>query len=321
MKLEEGLLSPTKRYLVGVSGGRDSVALLHWLHGLGYQRLVVCHLNHGLRGRESGQDARFVTRLAAKLGCELECGKVDVARLAQEQSLSMETAAREARLEFFAAMARKHRCLRVILAHHAEDQAETVLMRVLRGTGLAGLSGMEAETAVTVGRTRLHLIRPMLHLRRAEIDAYVAQRKLAFREDSTNSDLTPTRNCLRGHLLPEINRSLGRDVSPSLLRLATIAAREDDLLHQLTLDLASRVIQPDGSLVLGPELKAAHLALQHRVLHHWLKEQKVPGLGAEVVEEAARLITQREPARINLAGGLQLRRKSGRITVATQAGR
>ncbi len=310
--------NPTKRHLIGVSGGRDSVALLHALHELGYARLVVCHVNHGLRGHASGQDARFVERLALRLGYEIESTKADVAALAQDRRQSVETVAREVRLEFFAAMARKHRCPRVFLAHHAEDQAETVLMRVLRGTGAGGLAGMSAESVMKVGKTRLQLLRPLLNVRRAAIDAYLAGRGLKHREDASNTDTGHARNQVRHELLPSLSAALGRDVAPMLLRLAVIAGREDDLLAELTQELLAPLMEPDGSLALKPALVTAHSALQHRVLHQWLKQQGVANLGSEVIEEAVRLITQREPARINLAADLQLRRKAGRLRVARQ---
>ncbi len=310
--------SPTKRYLIGVSGGRDSVALLHALHGLGYRKLVVCHVNHGLRGRASAQDAVFVKKLALRLGLEFEGHKADVPVLARERKASIETVAREVRLEFFAAMARRHRCPRVLLAHHSEDQAETVLMRVLRGTGIGGLAGMAEETALTVGKMKLMLLRPMLRVRRKEIDAYVMAAGIAFREDATNADSKATRNRVRNDLLPLVSKMLGQDVSPMLARLARIARRDDDLLSELSKALAAEVMDADGGLVLTEGFKAAHGALQHRVMLGWLQKNEVPGLTHEVVEAAVRLVAQREPARINLPGGQQVRRKSGRLMIANQ---
>lgn len=294
------------------------MALLNVLHRLGFRKLVVCHVNHTLRGRASTQDAMFVKRLAGRLELEFEGIKVDIAALAKESRESIETVAREARLEFFAAMARKHRCPRVFLAHHAEDQAETVLMRVLRGTGIGGLAGMAEESSMTVGKTKLLLLRPMLGVRRKDIDAFVAANKIAFREDATNAETKATRNRVRNDLLPMVSTALGQDAAPMLARLARIARREDDLLRRLSDTLAAKVIRDDGNLEVTAEFKAAHEALQHRVLLAWLQKQGVTGLTNEVVEDAARLVTHREPARINLPGGLQLRRKAGRLTIAQQ---
>jgi len=309
---------PTKRYLIGVSGGRDSVALLHALHGLGYRKLVVCHVNHGLRGRASAQDAMFVRKLALRMGLEFEGVNVEVMKLARERKASIETVAREVRLEFFAEVARRHRCPRVFLAHHAEDQAETVLMRVLRGTGIGGLAGMAEEAPIKVGRTKMELLRPMLQVRRKEIDAYVMAAGIAFREDATNAESKATRNRVRNDLLPVISEALGQDVAPMLARLARIARRDDDLLSGLSETLAAEVLDADGGLVLTKDFKAAHEALQHRVMLGWLQKNEVPGLTHEVVEAAVRLVAQREPARINLPGGLQVRRKAGRLMIANQ---
>ena len=304
--------------LIGVSGGRDSVVLLHWLHGLGFPRLIVCHVNHGLRGRASGQDAMFVKRLAERLGYEFEGLKADVTKLAKERRQSVETVAREVRLAFFAEMARKHRCPRVFLAHHADDQAETVLMRVLRGTGISGLAGMAAETTMSVGKTKLMLLRPMLGVRRQEIDDFVKANGVEFREDSTNAETKATRNRLRNDLLPLLSAELGQDVAPMLVRLANIARRDDDLLSSLSAALAEKAIQPDGSLVLSSEFKAAHESLQHRVILSWLQGRSVSDLKHEVIEAAVRLLTQHEPARVNLPGDLQIRRKAGRLTIGRQ---
>ena len=141
LPLELGSLSRTARYLVGVSGGRDSVALLHALVEAGFRRLIVCHLNHGLRGRAAAADARFVATLAARLGLECESEQVDVARLAKKMGQSLETAAREVRYAFFARVARRRRCRSLFLGHHAGDQVETFLFNLFRGSGRGGLGG------------------------------------------------------------------------------------------------------------------------------------------------------------------------------------
>lgn len=320
MQLDLVACPPRQRYLIGVSGGRDSVVLLHALHSAGYHKLVVCHVNHRLRGRASTADAAFVRKLAKKLGYAFESIAVDVAKRAKAEKQSIETCARAVRHEFFAAVAKKHRCPRLFLAHHAEDQAETVLMRVLRGTGLSGLAGMKPSTKITIGKTTLTLLRPLLKLRRSEIDAYIAEHDLSYREDATNADTKPTRNKLRHDLLPMLSEAIGREVTSPLLRLATVAQREDDLVRLIALGLIEdeALIQEDGSLALKPALKGAHTALQHRVLHTWLDLCGVPGLTQELIEQAVLLITQPEPARINLPQQLQLRRKAGRLWIAEQ---
>ena len=315
IKLSPGLL---KRSLIGVSGGRDSVALLHLLHSAGCRRLIVCHVNHGLRGRASGQDAAFVRKLAENLGYEFEGTKLNVKALAKDRKQSIELTARNVRLEFFAALVRKHRCARVILAHHADDQAETVLMRMLRGTGIGGLAGMSEETEVVVGKTKLVLLRPLLGVRRSDIDAYVVAQGIRFREDSTNGVAEATRNRVRLDLIPHASAVRGHDVVPMLVRLAGIARRDDQLLSALAEELRLSVVASDGSLALSSEFKVAHEALQYRVVMAWLQKWNVPGIDQETVEDVVRLATQFQPSRVNLPSGLQVRRKSGRLTIARQ---
>ena len=136
-----------KRYLIGVSGGRDSIALLHWMkYEIGCKDLIVCHLNHSLRGRESGSDSRFVRNLAKSYGFHFECEKKDVLLLSKRKKISIEMAAREARMNFFGRAASKWRCSRVVLAHHADDNVETILMNLFRGSGR--LSGIKEKSVI-----------------------------------------------------------------------------------------------------------------------------------------------------------------------------
>src|SRR5438874_11533769 len=136
--------SPVQPYLIGVSGGRDSVTLLHWLTSLGYRKLIVCHLDHELRGRASQVDARFVASMAAKLGLNCEIGRTDVRGLAAQSKLSIETAARAARFAFFIRVARQKRCRTIFLAHHADDLVETALLNLLRGASPGGVAAMRS---------------------------------------------------------------------------------------------------------------------------------------------------------------------------------
>src|SRR6516162_2135950 len=139
---------PDACYLIAVSGGRDSVALLQWLISLGYERLIVCHLNHRLRGRSSDADARFVKSLVERYNqglaarIQFELGSANVRAFANQKKLSIETAAREARYAFFAETARRRNCTTIFVAHHADDLVETFLMNLFRGAGSAGLAAI-----------------------------------------------------------------------------------------------------------------------------------------------------------------------------------
>src|SRR5438477_9580310 len=185
---------PDARYLIGVSGGRDSVALLHALVDFGYKKLIVCHLNHQLRGRSSDTDARFVQRLAAKYDVDLEFGSTNVQTLAKKKKMSIETAARDARYSFFAKAAKRKRSRTIFLAHHADDLVETFLLNLFRGAGLTGLAAMRQIAAREVDGMELTIVRPLLGTTRQEIDAFLKTHRLKYRDDATNQTLVPLRN-------------------------------------------------------------------------------------------------------------------------------
>src|SRR5262245_62321201 len=163
---------PNTHYLIGVSGGRDSVALLHWLISLGYDRLIVCHLNHRLRGRSSDADARFVKKLAENFDADFELGATDVRTLAKKSRMSIETAAREARYAFFAETTRRRNCRTIFVAHHADDLVETFLINLFRGAGTTGLTAMREISTRRIDSVDLTIARPFLCVWRKAIDHY-----------------------------------------------------------------------------------------------------------------------------------------------------
>lgn len=299
--------------LLAISGGQDSVALLHMLVSVGHPQLVLCHLNHGLRGRESGQDAAFIRRLAKRYDLPCEVGKADVAAFAKAERSSIELAARTLRYDFLQRMATQHGAMRIYLAHHADDQAETILANLCRGTGIGGLKGMLVETPASPS-----LCRPLLGVHRAEIQAYVEAHQLAFREDSSNASPHHRRNRLRHEVLPLLNQVYDRDVASLIVRLGRQAGRDDEYLWQQVIDFVKRegVLSADGSLRLTPELRSLHPALLSRVMYFWLGDKLgLPGVDAELIESAVTMLKPGGAAKINLAEGRHLRRKSGRLWV------
>lgn len=296
-------------YLVGVSGGRDSVALLHQLTELGYRRLVVCHLNHQLRGSSSRADAKFVERLAGKLCCRFERGLTDVAALARKSKQSLETAGRAARYEFFAKTARRRRCPTVFLGHHADDLVETFLMNLFRGAGPAGFSGMREIASRRISGTELKIVRPFLGIWREEIDRYVKTNRLDFRNDASNESLGPVRNRVRRRLIPYIEKQLGRNVRSSIWRAAIIAADEADWLDGLVDVKASATGQLDAD-----KLRANPRALQRRIIHKWLQSQGVGDLDFELIERVRALLDPKAAtAKTNLPRGRHVRRRAKKL--------
>jgi tRNA(Ile)-lysidine synthase len=297
-------LPPHRRYLVGVSGGRDSVALLHSLVSLGYRRLVVCHFDHRLRGRAGKADARFVEGLAKKWQLDFEGGSAEIGQLAVERRQSIETIGREERLAFFQRVGKGRRCPTIFLAHQADDQVETFLLRLLRGAGGHGLGAMRPRSRYQ----SLTLVRPLLAVWRSEVDEYVRKYRLKFREDASNTDLQLRRNRMRRVIIPFLEKQLGRKVKETIWRTATILAEEDDFLETLV----PLGLTKSGELPV-PALRQLAPALQRRAIRQWLAEGNVSEIGFSVIEAVRQLLTFEAPAKINLAKNRHVRRRAGKI--------
>lgn len=298
-------------YLAAVSGGRDSVALLHGLHALGFRRLIVCHLNHGLRGRAALRDARFTARLAGTLGYPIATGRADTRSYARERGISLETAARELRQVFFAACSRRHGCRKVLLAHHAEDQIETCLFNLLRGTGAAGLAGMRMRNDFQVGARRLTYLRPMLRIRREGIGGFLQSQHIRWREDATNEEMEHSRNRIRHQVLPVLEQALGPGCGGRILRAAEILRAEDEYLAE-----QADALKPRGGELPVTDLLQLPLALRRRVLRNWLARHGVAEPGFREVEEILAMAASKStPAKTNLPGGRHARRRAGLLFV------
>ncbi len=207
--------------LCAVSGGIDSVVMLHALHAISRKKALVLrvgHVDHGIRA-DSADVAGWVERLAERLGLMFVSMRVSAPAMVRRGGVSLEEAARKARYAALKQMAQDSAAECVVVAHHADDQAETVLHHILRGTGLAGLSGMPAERSIVDG-SAVTLVRPMLGFTRAEIEAYAASEELDYCEDSTNQDTSLTRNRIRRQLLPMLREQFNLRVVEALVRLA-----------------------------------------------------------------------------------------------------
>jgi len=298
---------PDARYLIGVSGGRDSVALLHWLGSLGYERLMVCHLNHRLRGRSSDADARFVKKLAENFDADFEPGATDVRAFAKKWRMSIETAAREARYAFFAETARRRNCGTIFVAHHADDLVETFLINLFRGAGSAGLASMREISTRRIDDVDLTIVRPFLCVWRKEIDDYVGEHRLRFREDATNKNLSPLRNRIRHRIIPYLEKTLGRNIRQNIWRTAIIAADEEKWIESELPDSTDA----DLSVI---KLRALPIALQRRALLKWLRTQNVSDVGFDAIERV-RSLADRDTriAKVNLPENRHARRRGGKI--------
>ena len=324
-------------YLVGVSGGRDSIALLHWLIEPGYQSLIVCHLNHQLRSRSSDADAHFVRKLAAnydgkivgqtprlpgsqagKRGArpttamahvDLEVGSTDVTRRPSRKSYRSRRLRAKPVINFFAQVAKRKRCRTIFLAHHADDQVETFLINLFRGAGTAGRASIREVATRRIDRVDLTIVRPFLGVWRSEIDQYVRNHRLRFREDASNKNLAPLRNRIRHRVIPYLEKTLGRNIHRSIWRAATIAAEEEDWIDNQLPD------SNDVDLSVGI-LRDLPIALQRRQIRNWLREQNVSDVGFDLIERVRSLLDHHSRvAKINLPRDRHVRRRAGKIFV------
>jgi tRNA(Ile)-lysidine synthase len=252
--------------VVAVSGGPDSMALLHLLHSVSKEqrlRLIVAHVNHGFRGEESERELHTVVRFAASLELPCETVTLDMPAYLQENRLNLQAAAREKRYAFLHDTAERHGASIIALAHHADDQAETVLMRLIRGAGLGGLSGMTDKRA----EKNMELIRPLLRMNKSGLLRYCEDYGIPYMVDSSNAKRDYFRNKVRLDILPYLEQYNPR-LSSSLQRLAEVAGAEDDYMEQQTeLLLESIVSRRQGHLEVScVDLTRLHVALQRRLI-------------------------------------------------------
>jgi tRNA(Ile)-lysidine synthase len=222
---EHALLSPGERVAAAVSGGADSAAMLRVLLDLKTELgivLSVAHFHHQIRGVEADADREFVGNLAVELQLEFHSGSANAPEYARDHKLSLESAARELRHRWFAELLRQGAADKIATAHTLDDQAETVLMRILRGTGARGLAGIAPE------QREKHLVRPLLRVTRQEIESYLTAIHQPWRNDSSNLDLTHTRNRVRHTLLPLLEKDFNPAIRQTLADLADVARAEDD---------------------------------------------------------------------------------------------
>ncbi len=260
----ECLFRPCDTLIVALSGGADSSLLLDLLTQLpGYNlHLIVAHLNHCLRGAESDGDEDFCRDLASSHSLLFEVRRTDVEKSASDLQLNLEDAGRRARIEFLDEMKIKYGAAAVVLAHHADDQAETVLMRLLRGSGMTGLSGMAY-------RNTRGYVRPMLDITRNQIEQYLCDHGLTWREDASNSDTVYLRNRIRHQLLPLLE-TYNPAIRSTLAATAYLISGDEALLMELTQQVFEQSCRVgEGGIVCGiTALRSLKPALRSRVFRH-----------------------------------------------------
>lgn len=300
MRRAELSLPPGSAVVCAVSGGADSVALLHWLwrnqEALGIT-VTAAHFNHSLRGEASDGDEAFVRGLCASWGVPLSVGRGDVAAHSRQSGMSIEEAARQLRYEFLLEQPGY-----IAVAHNADDQVETVLLNLLRGTGLRGLCAMEPR--------RGRLVRPLLAVTRREIEAYLDEHALPHQEDGTNGGDDALRNRLRHHVIPLL-RQENPNLAGTVGRMTELLRRDEAYLAARTQELLAQARREGGYDCLT--LAGAEEVLRRRALRQLLD---IPKPTMAHVEAAEALLQGTEgSAKLHLPGGCVLRRQYGLLSL------
>jgi tRNA(Ile)-lysidine synthase len=326
------LIQPGDRVLVAVSGGADSVCLLTLLHEMRERALVpgielrMAHVNYGLRGDESEEDEAFVRELGSKLGVPVDCERV---RLTPKSGGTLQSRARDARYAFFERVLREQGMAVVATGHTADDQAETVLLWLMRGAGTGGLTGIPVKRVISEGSRALTgrageppgIIRPLLGVTRRQVLDYLAFRGMPYRSDSSNGTPRYRRNRIRREILPAL-RSLNPGIVEVLARGADILAADAAVLDGIERE-RWRAVAKDASpglVVLdGDRLAAEPLGLQRRLVRRALAvvRQGPEGLTFRHVSDILeRVLAGTHGAGLNLPGGLRVERHGARIVMA-----
>ena len=297
--------------LVAFSGGPDSTTLLHSLHSLKDAlglKLHAAHLDHGLRSESSEADAEFARKFATSLGVPFATERADTKALRAKHGLSIEEAARRVRYEFLSLVASKHGADCVVLGHTLDDQAETVLLNVIRGTGLDGLSAMKEISSRKIGARQVTLFRPLLSVSKSEILAYCAENDLDPRLDESNLSTEFTRNRIRLDLIPRLEQ-YNPSIRNALARLASSASMDLDFIRQ-EVERAARDVIAVGSHGAGIErqrFSRLHPALGYHLLRHTVEIVKgdTNNLELQHVSKMFDMISGASGKSMNLPGGLR----------------
>ena len=312
----QSMVRPGGRVLLAVSGGSDSTALLALFAAAATEldlNLHVAHLDHGWRGRAAARDAEFVRRLAIRFRIPVTVGCVDPTAKAGRRSSSREERARVLRRAFLEATATEVGADRIALGHTLDDQAESFLMRLLRGSGRRGLGGIHPVVDGT-------FIRPLLGLRRADLRTWLRRRRIPWREDATNRDLSLTRNRVRRRLLPLLERSFNPRATEVLARAADLLRDEEDWLERLTTEAYESVAasdEPMNVILDAKRLADMPRALRRRVLRRGIARTlgHLRGIDQRHIEQALDLIDRGGTSSLDLPQGLRLRVCSEMVSI------
>ncbi len=314
---ENHMINSGDKILVALSGGPDSVCLINILNNLKKElniSIYAAHVNHCLRGKDADEDEKYVQEICRRLSIECYTKKVDVNYIAEQKGISSEMAGREVRYEFFNELKIKLSLNKIALAHNANDQAETILMRILRGTGSEGLIGIKPV------RDNIY-IRPILNLTREEIEKYCEENKLNPRIDKTNMEAVYTRNKIRLELLPYIKDNFNKDIIETLNRLSKLVEKDNDYIEKVVLEkydvYCSRVSKDE--FVINKEAFKEHEAILTRIIRKALNDFNGSLYNLEKIHiyDIINLQSQGTGKLLNLPKGVTIENQYGDIYLKT----
>lgn len=303
------LIKQEDKIIVGFSGGADSVCLLHALCSLADEfsfTVIAAHVNHMLRGKEAERDEAFARDFCVRLGIPCFVKRIDVRALAQSENISEEAAGRRARYAFFEELASQEQATKIATAHHKNDNAETILMHLFRGTALTGLAGIAAQ--------RGNIIRPLLDLSRADIECYCAENNLSFVTDSTNTQNAYTRNRIRNECIPYIETYFNPNFIQTVTKNACIIADENAYLDGETTKLYCALVA-DGAVSIDALVRLP-LALRRRLIRKMCETAGIHDVTADYIENILRLCSGSTGKEIALNNHRSARISYGKLIIA-----
>lgn len=314
---EQQLIEVGDRILVAVSGGADSVCLLYLLNEIKDEfkcQLRVVHINHGLREKDADEDEAYVKEMCDKLGLHFRAYHVDVKELAKQTGMSLEEAGRNARYQAFVEEGRKHSCNKVALAHHMNDTVETVLFHMIRGSGIQGLTGIPVKRELD----QMEVIRPLLCVKRDEIENYLHQKEISYCVDSTNLENEYSRNKLRNQIIPLMKEELNEKAVEHIAKTANLLSEMNEYMNQEIHRAYVRYVQTetrDNRITcskLDVSIKEEHPIIQKGVIRLIIQEMMTTGLkdiDSNHIEQSMHLIMKEVGKQIHLPGGFIIKKQ------------